>query len=148
MSIEQPSRRAVIKAGAWTAPVIVIAAAAPAAAASGTPMISLAWIGEPEYPSEGSGRRIQFTITRSGEPFLEDSIIYLVTDGETPSEDNNFYIVDVAELASSGTGTGIFGFQPRTYRYRAEYRSNDGNVYFSPILPPDLNPPLRRRARR
>lgn len=34
MPIHQPSRRAVIRAGAWTAPVIVAAAAAPAMAAS------------------------------------------------------------------------------------------------------------------
>jgi hypothetical protein len=86
------SRRAVVRTAAWSAPVITVMAASPALAASGTPVITAAWVSDSfRYNSNATGT----SGTPSASAFGAVAIALTVTGGT----------VDSLTCALSTTGT-------------------------------------------
>lgn len=73
------SRRTVLRAAAWSAPVVAVAAAAPAASASGTPALVPTQTGATVFAGESA--LVAVKLTSGGAPIAGQAIQFAISDG-------------------------------------------------------------------
>lgn len=117
------SRRQVVKAGAWSAPVVAVAIAAPGAAATGGPP-TVTPTGPPSVSGTGVGRTVIFTTTGSNVPKLSGALdwTHVSQNGNTTTTGTSTAAITSTTVsgvttysftfvvtfpAASGTATGV-----------------------------------------
>ena len=85
------TRRKVVLAGAWTAPVILAAIAAPAASASASGARTIVLISDPEtVPVGGAFLPISVQVAENGNPVgADEAVIFQITSGNATFEDGS-----------------------------------------------------------